>query len=185
MQKFIWVAEYDDGTFLREFDDDGSENSFYDIDRNRLMKFHLAGNGKDYWLDCRTGVFHINGEEISVRYIYNGNIYEFMRQNGKYNDIIQFKQASTDIDPFFGIMGNRIELQAIGWKAKLIFEDVEFYLKLILNIPTNGNPEYLYIWVVANKDMGGMLECQIDSRRYSFEAPLRRNRANELNWMWN
>lgn len=36
-----WVAVYNDDTFLTQFNEDGSENRYEDIDRNRLTHFAM------------------------------------------------------------------------------------------------------------------------------------------------
>lgn len=36
-----WVAYYNDGTHLRQYDDDGAENKYADIDRSKLDSFAL------------------------------------------------------------------------------------------------------------------------------------------------
>lgn len=183
-QKYIWVAEYEDGTGLKEFNDDGTENSFYDLDRSKLKRFGLMGGGKGYWLDCKSGVFYVDKKEVCVRFIdSDGNIYEFMRQNGSYNDIIQYKSASTSLT-MNGRVKDSIESYSIGWKAALIFEKVTFLCKFILNVSANDNPEYLYIWLVANKNMNGILECQIGDKIQQFKSPLKQTVGGELNWVW-
>jgi hypothetical protein len=40
-----WVAIYNDETFLAQFNEDGSENKYADIDRNRLTHFAMLGEG--------------------------------------------------------------------------------------------------------------------------------------------
>jgi len=36
---FFWIAKYKDGTELRQFDEDGKEHSFREIDQGRLESF--------------------------------------------------------------------------------------------------------------------------------------------------
>lgn len=183
MQKFIWVAEYDDGTFLREFNDDGSENSFYDIKRDRLKKFSLVGCGKSYGFDCRTGVFSINGEELRVRFIAdNGDCFEFMGQSGPYNDIIQYKEASTAFNLLQNRVVDKIDSHNIGWKAKFIFEQVTFHVKFILSVSPDGDCEYIYVWLVADKYLRGVIEFQLGDRRQQFPASLGNGMGGEIRW---
>ncbi len=42
-----WVAVYNDGSILRQFNDDGTENRYGDIDRKRLSEFHLVARDED------------------------------------------------------------------------------------------------------------------------------------------
>lgn len=37
-----WAAYYMDGTYLHQYNDDGSENKYTDIDRSKLNKFALV-----------------------------------------------------------------------------------------------------------------------------------------------
>lgn len=41
-----WVAYYDDGTHLRQYDDAGIESKYADIDRSRLTSFALYDGGR-------------------------------------------------------------------------------------------------------------------------------------------
>jgi len=41
MQKLTWKALYHDGNTLPQFNEDGTENRYHDIDRNRLSHFVL------------------------------------------------------------------------------------------------------------------------------------------------
>ncbi len=41
-----WKAIYKDGTFLPQFNNEGSENKYTDIDRVQLVQFHLIKDGK-------------------------------------------------------------------------------------------------------------------------------------------
>lgn len=36
-----WKAIYEDGTFLDQFNEDGSENKYFDIERRKLRKFNI------------------------------------------------------------------------------------------------------------------------------------------------
>jgi len=39
-----WKANYDDGSFLKQYNADGSENKYTDIDRSRLVSFELLSD---------------------------------------------------------------------------------------------------------------------------------------------
>jgi len=38
---FVWKANYSDGTFLKQVNEDGTENHYQDIDRSKLSSFEL------------------------------------------------------------------------------------------------------------------------------------------------
>ena len=42
----MWKAVYDDGTFLPQYNEDGSTNKYPDIDRSKLVCFILFNDGK-------------------------------------------------------------------------------------------------------------------------------------------
>lgn len=43
-EKWKWIAVYDDGTQLKQFDDDGLFHQFKEIDQTRLVYFHLVSD---------------------------------------------------------------------------------------------------------------------------------------------
>lgn len=45
MQKIEWKAIYDDGKSLSQYNENGTENKYTDIDRNRLVQFVLLADG--------------------------------------------------------------------------------------------------------------------------------------------
>lgn len=46
-QSFIWVAEYADGSHLAEYNfDNRKANSFYHIDKTKLIRFGLIGKAR-------------------------------------------------------------------------------------------------------------------------------------------
>ena len=38
----VWVAVYNDGTNFAQFNEDGTENSYHNIDRTKLTEFHMV-----------------------------------------------------------------------------------------------------------------------------------------------
>lgn len=110
-QSVIWVAEYDDGSLLREWDDSGKENSFRNIDKSKLRKFHLVSESFDYYFDCQTGVFTIN----DIKYVFPlaGEKLNFAE------GLIHFKDATTEM-----VLGKKREYDGFeingyefGWKV--------------------------------------------------------------------
>ena len=65
-----WVAYYDDGTHLRQYKDDGSENKYADIDRSKLASFALYDGGaivnRDDYLKLRNDVAITPGADPGV-----------------------------------------------------------------------------------------------------------------------
>ena len=60
----IWIAQYNDGTSLRQFNPDNSENLFKVIDQDKLEEFCLLDNEIAYSVNLNTGIFNINGLKL-------------------------------------------------------------------------------------------------------------------------
>lgn len=110
-QDTIWVAEGLDGTILREWDDEGKETPFKDIPKDKLKRFHLVGEGFDYWFDCQTGIFVVDGK----RYIFPLAGEELNYGKG----LIHFKTAYQELvrNKIHPYQGFKIAGYQMGWKA--------------------------------------------------------------------
>jgi len=62
---FGWYAKYYKGSIIDEFNDDGSENDFRDIQKALVKEFGLYGGGTNLWMETRDGVFHITSKKGS------------------------------------------------------------------------------------------------------------------------
>ena len=113
-QDIIWICEYNDGSFLREWTDSGEENPFSSIDKSKLRKFHTISSNFDYFINCQTGVFTVDGKQYVFPLCGLDNV--------NYADgLIHYKDAFTefvsarckhgDYDGF-AIMGYEM-----GWKV--------------------------------------------------------------------
>lgn len=112
-QNTIWVAEYKDGSILREWDEDGKVHAFKEINKAELAKFHLISEKFDYFFDCSTGVFNVNGREF---------VFPLAGLPLNYAEgLIQFKDASTEFVPEFlktsDYDGFEITSYNFGWKV--------------------------------------------------------------------
>lgn len=65
VNKMIWVAQYNDGTSLRQFNPDNSENLFKDINQDKLVEFCILNEEEVYSINLSTGIFNLNGLKIS------------------------------------------------------------------------------------------------------------------------
>jgi len=111
LQEIIWVAETKNGTLLREWNDDGKETLFKDIPKKDLAKFHLVGENLDYYFDCKTGEFIIDGK------IYN---FPLCGENLEYGEgLIHYKTAHQEFIPNGknDYKGFRISEYQLGWKV--------------------------------------------------------------------
>src|SRR6185312_17545008 len=154
-QDFIWLAEYRDGAHLAEFDFvTQEENSFYDIERNRLHRFGLVGHGHKFYFE-QDGLFHINGREYQVTYKV-GDIEYLLSGSPQnpYNDIITYKDAEAVGLANFNLQGgdlaSRITQFNVGYKTTIIEEDVTFSFKMLCKVPS-ASPIYFNFRLVADK----------------------------------
>ncbi|MCZ4246923.1 hypothetical protein BXO87_02125 [Bacillus sp. GZB] len=187
-QDFIWMAEYPDGTHLSEFDfATKEENSFYDIDRDRLFRFGLVGHGQKIYFE-RDGVLNVAGRRIHVAYEVDGKM---LPLNGvfKYdiNDIITYKDAqASGLTSGFkgqGTFSNRILQYNVGFKTNLNIDGVSFHFKAIVHLPLN-EPAYITFWLVADKDLDGKFIIVSNGRDVlETQAPLKQNVGGELKWV--
>lgn len=74
--KYLFTAEYEDGSSYTQPEDDVSRlhkgdkdftpSSFRDIDQDKLVRFSLSDGTDTYGVDLRTGEFFVNGKELSL-----------------------------------------------------------------------------------------------------------------------
>ncbi|GMX64368.1 hypothetical protein Elgi_36370 [Paenibacillus elgii] len=185
-QHFIWMASYLDGTFLSEFSyDSQKENSFYSIEKEKLIRFGLIGYGMNFYYEVFGGTFKLVGQMVEVFYKTDDKEYYLTGQQQMYNDIIQYKDAEAIIDPQIpsGNMDSTITQYNFGYKQNLQIDDVNFNFKPICHIPYGGRPIYLSLKISADKDLNGRLCIRKNGLTVEeFDAPLQANVAGILNW---
>ena len=111
LQDVIWVAKLSDGTFLREWNENGKETLFREIPLEKLEEFHLTGENFDYWLNCRSGVFVVGGRQY---------IFPLAGLDLKYGEkLIHYKSACTEFRRVkaFAYDGFGITDYTMGWKV--------------------------------------------------------------------
>lgn len=185
-QELIWISEYVDGTFLTEYDFiTKKENSFYSIDKNKLIRFGIVGCGHKFFYEVFGGTFNIDGHMFEFVYEEGGKEYYLTGQNQFYRDLIQYKDAETMFDPT-GSSSERSDVITqfnFGYKTSVDFEDVSFNFKAISCIPMFKGVPYFSLKLVSNRDMNGKIKVRhncilIDE----FDAPLKANIGGEINW---
>lgn len=191
-QDFIWLGEYVDGTHLSEFDfQTKKENSFYALQRDKLIRFGLIGHGNKLYFET-DGTFKLSGRRVDLVYstpekdfLLTGNVGHY------YNDIITYKDAEAsglaNYSPLAsgegGRLSNTITMYNFGYKASLNINDVIFHLKVICKIPYHA-PAYMAIKLVANQKLDGQLLIKVNGfTSHEVHAPLEENIGGELNWI--
>lgn len=186
-QSYIWLAEYYNG-YLAEFDfKTKKENSFYDIEKEKLVRFGLVGKGNKLWFEVSRGVFNLFGKRVHVTYKTDNEAYELTKQNVRQEDIITYKKAFAEANAVgrqqSGIMRSNIINYNFGYKAKLKIDDTVFYFKPIITIPENTQEKpYITVRLSADKDLDGQLEIAIGNKSMLWDAPLKKGVSGELSW---
>ena len=162
-----WIATYQNGEYLKEFED-GEENSFYDIEQDRLKGFGLVG-GEVFRFDNNTGTFYINGDPLEI---YYG---DKLLTGETDKDLIQFKEAHSEIKPGAqGRLQNKIDSYNMGYKTKV--DDI--YFKGIVKV--YENKKILEITLSSDNTHDEELIIDFDEK-HTFEAPLK-EKAGKINF---
>lgn len=187
-QDFVWVAEYYDNTHLAEFDFDTKvENSFYSIQRERLMRFGMLGHGHRLFFEV-DGIFNLSGRSIEFIYRTKDKDYRLTGNIANcYNDIITYKDAEA-ISNVIGLanqegrFSTRVTQFNFGYKANFETQGVTFGFKALVKIPYNA-PMTIQLRLVADTELDGEFIVRVNGlTEHSFHAPLEPNVGGELNW---
>ncbi|WP_151734147.1 hypothetical protein [Paenibacillus tengchongensis] len=182
-QDFIWLGEYYDGTHLAEFDlRTKDENSFYKIQRDKLVRFGIIGHGHKLFFES-DGVFNLNGTGIEVLYQCGGKTYPLTGHSGAYRDIITYKDAESSVNLTNGGMSKAIINQYnFGYKSVLEMDGIKFQFKATCRVPF-GQEMYLNFWLVADGTLDGMLQIKKNNRIVEeIIAPLKKGVGGEVNF---
>lgn len=182
-QDFIWLGEYINGTHLSEFDlQTGEENSFYTLERDKLIRFGLIGHGMKLFFEY-DGIFNINGASIEIAYKIGEKLIPLTGHSGKYSDIITYKDAESLFKQGGGVTAPKINQFNIGYKATIESEGITFHFKPILKVPFH-QPVHFNFWLVADKDVDGEFVILRNGRTtHTLKAPLKKGVGGETNWV--
>lgn len=183
-QDFIWLGEYYDGTHLSEFDlTTKKENSFYKINRSKLIRFGIIGHGYRMFFE-NDGVFNLNGAGIEVIYKVGDKEYPLTGHSGKYQDIITYKDAesSVNLTGNGGLTDTVINQYNFGYKSVLEMDGITFQFKATCKIPF-GQEMYMNFWLVADQMVNGIFIIKKNNRIVEqLNAPLRKGVGGEVNF---
>lgn len=187
-QAFIWVADYYDNQHLAEFDFGSKKaNSFYEINKEKIVRFGLIGHGSQIYFDIANGIFNFDNKRYMISYITKTKEYPLTGRTFLYNDIITFKNAVADANLFAkqscsGQFNHTITNFNLGYKKKMLLEDVNINFQNILTIPLD-EPIYFQIKISADKDLDGDLIIRKDGQIVEvINAPLHKNMTGIINW---
>lgn len=185
-QDFMWVAEGIKGNLQSEFEIDGSEIYFTEINKNDLLNFGIVGCGHRMFYEIPTGKFNINGDTIEIIYKTDEKEYNLTNNFVLYNDVIQFKECES----LFNVARSddhstktTITSYNFGYKVKLNIEDKIFNFKAVCTVPYNESA-YINFRLVCSEDIEGkLLIKKNDEIITEFDAPLKENYSGEVNWI--
>jgi hypothetical protein len=183
-QDFIWLGEYVDGTHLAEFDlQTGEENSFYKLQKEKLLRFGLIGHNMKLIADY-DGIFSIAGVVVEVGYRVNGKYLPLTGHPGRhYSDVITYKDAESMFVQGGGVTKPHINQFNFGYKANIKVDGINFNFKPIVKVPYN-QPVYMNFWLVADQDLDGEFVILRNNREVcAIKAPLRKGVGGETNWV--
>ncbi|MCM3289897.1 hypothetical protein M3661_07110 [Paenibacillus sp. MER 180] len=187
-QSFIWVAEYYDNTHLSEYNFDNKRaNSFYHINKNKLIRFGLIGEGSQIYFDVGNGVFTLNEHRLSLSYVTSNQEYPLTGRTFLYNDIITYKNAVSDAKLFYagshdGRFSSTITQFNVGYKKKMQLHNANIDYQCILSIPYE-EAAFFQIKITSDIDLDGKLVIRRNGRvADEIAAPLKAKHAGMMNW---
>lgn len=187
-QMFIWVADYADGSHYSEYDFQTlKSNSFYSIERNKVIRFGLIGSSSQVYFDVGNGVFTINNHRFTFSYAAEDNEYPLTGRALIYNDLITYKDAVSDASVFLknrkqGIFGNTITQFNVGYKKKMDLSDTTINFQCVLSAPLNDS-SFFQLKISSTKDLIGKLIIRRNGNIVDqIYAPLKENAAGQINW---
>jgi len=122
----MWCVVYDDGSSLEQFNPDGSENLFKNIDQDKLAKFIVSTRQKEVIVNIGTGEVKVNGTKISFGYddlkhrlIYFRRVRQALGSGSEssiteyvgWQSTIQGSNGPNNIKRIVGIMEDKITIQ--------------------------------------------------------------------------
>lgn len=177
---FNWLAQYNDETFLSEFDKDNNKNDFYSIEQHKLDKFGLVGQGMEFYYS-EDGKLHLNGRPIEIFYKLDGIEYELTSNTER--DCISYKQAYSMFTGRNGKGLSGIESIDFGYKTIVNFDDIQFYFSPIVALPMKGKV-FIEVKLTSNKSVNG--ELIFKSNGVEIErnvVPLEVNKKDIVHWI--
>lgn len=182
LQDFVWFGEYSDGGIISEFDFiTKQENSFYSIQREKLIRFGLIGHGSRLYFEVPGGIFKVNDHVFEFAYTVGGTVYPLTGLLKAYRDIIAYKDAEASISNK-GTSSSIFQYN-VGYKEVVEYEGIRFNFKVICKIPL-GSPAFMDFRLVANQDLNGKFLIARDRKIVAdYDAPLSREVGGELSYV--
>lgn len=170
---FTWIAVYNDGNFLQEYDDNTEkEVSFKEVKKEDTDYFAFINDlGAKIGFNTGNGVFDVGD------YVVGFKIDDLINFNGSndYHDIIQYKRFQTDYT--FGVGQSEVITDSffIGWKKSFETEKGKISFKVVCEICLHNqgigfevkiSPSFdidgkKFVMTVNNKEFAGIENVKI------------------------
>jgi hypothetical protein len=186
-QDFIWVADYYDGTYLSEFDfTTFKSNNFYGINKEKLIRFGLIGQGTQFYFDVGNGVFTLDKHRISVSYRTKDNEYPLTGRTLVYNDIITYKNAVADANIFNrsekSELKSFITQYSIGYKKRMDLSGANINFYCLFCLPYRDSM-HMKIKISSDIDLDGYLVFRRNGKIVDeVYSPLLEKRTGMIDW---
>lgn len=178
-----WIAFYEDGKVLKEFNNKYDKNDFYAIQQDDVELFGLYGKGNSYYFE-KDGKLILNRKLLKIDYENNGKIYK-LTENNFPKDLITFKKAYVEYDRQNGTKEEVSDGIALGYKYKYERDDLEMFVQIIVHIPfsSRGNT-YVEVKLTPNQNLNGRLVMSNEIKRVKeIDAPILQGYAGQVNWV--
>lgn len=151
---FIWIAEYDDGKIIHEFNlETKEENFFSDLEQNKIVRFGLIGRGMKFYFETFGGFFKIAGQMIEASLKTTNYLFDLTGRNEDavtfYNtksETITLENGSTEEKIYQYNFGYETMLNINGFTIDFTAtccitygEPIKIIFNAINNLPTDGN----------------------------------------------
>lgn len=110
----MWYALYRNGRNLPQFDHEGKEHLFKEIEEENLVEFVVRTNNEEVRLDMKTGIFRVNG----VTYLDFGF-------NAEIHRLIYFRRVLKVLG-----VGEGSTTEHIGWQATIDGDNIKRILSI-------------------------------------------------------
>ena len=178
-----WIAFYEDGKILKEFNNKYDKNDFYAIQQDDVELFGLYGKGNSYYFE-KDGKLILNRKLLKINYENNGKIHK-LTENNFPKDLITFKKAYVEYDRQNGTKEEVSDGIALGYKYKYERDDLEMFVQIIVHIPFSSRGDtYVEVKLTPNQNLNGRLVMSNEIKRVKeIDAPVLQGYAGQVNWV--
>lgn len=178
-----WIAFYEYGKILKEFNNRYDKNDFYAIQQDDVELFGLYGKGNSYYFE-KDGKLILNRKLLKIDYENNGKIHR-LTENNFPKDLITFKKAYVEYDRQNGTKEEVSDGIALGYKYKYERDDLEMFVQIIVHIPFSSRGDtYVEVKLTPNQSLNGKLVMSNEIKRVKeIDAPVLQGYAGQVNWV--